>query len=298
MAVIDFHEHVVPRRGFLHPKYNETICTATELVAIMDRHGIDMMVTLPLSSPETYHFVQSNEEVFAACDQYPGRFIKFCNVDPRLEMNSARYDFRPILEYYKEQGARGVGEVTANLWWDDPRVQCLLEGCNAVGFPFLFHLASREFETYGLITEPDLGGLERALAKYPAVQFVGHSPGWWNHVGPVCTRAECNGYPKGKVRPGGRVPELLRRYPNIWGDLSAGSGYNAVSRDPEWGYDFIEEFQDRLLMGLDICLPSLEEQGTALLRFMREGLERRKISQVAYGKVMGGNAARLLNIAP
>ena len=294
MTVIDIHEHVIPRRGFLHPKLGETVCTATELVAIMDRVGIEKMVALPLSSPETYHFVQSVEEVFEACDQYPDRFIPFCNVDPRMAMNSLDFDFVPALEYYKSLGAKGVGEVTANLWWDDPRVQNLLRGCEETGLPFLFHIATHEFNTYGLITEPGLGGLERALQRYPKLQLLGHSPGWWSEVAPNPTLAERDGYPKDKILPGGRVPELLRQYKNMWGDLSAGSGHNAVSRDPEWGYALIEEFQDQLLMGLDICIPSNDK--CELLQFLRDGLAGGNISRQAFDKVMGGNAVRLLGL--
>jgi len=293
MPVIDIHEHVIPRRGFLHPKRGETIVTATELVAIMDRHGIDKCVALPLSSPETYHFVQSVEEVFEACDQYPDRFIKFAHADPRLEYNALDYDFVPILEYYVSLGAKGVGEVTANLAWDDPRYQNLLRACDQLGLPFLFHLAAQEYNTYGIITELGLGGLEQALRKYPNVQFIGHSPVWWSEVGPT-TEETRNGYPKGEVGPGGRVPELMRTYDNMWGDLSAGSGHNAVSRDPEWGYAFIEEFQDRLLMGLDICIPSNDE--CALLTFLREASAQGKVSGQAFDKVMGGNAVELLGL--
>lgn len=290
--VIDIHEHVIPRKGFLRPGTNETVCTAAELVAIMDRQGIDRMVALPLSSPETYHFVQSVEEVFEACDQFPDRFIKFCNADPRLEVNGLSYDFVPILEYYKSLGAKGVGEVVANLWWDDARYQNLFRACEKTGLPLIFHLAIHEFNTYGIITEPGLGGLERALQRYPSLVFIGHSPPFWSEVAGKPGMAERNGYPKGPVAPGGRLPELLRRYPNLWGDLSAGSGYNAVSRDPEWGYAFLEEFQDRMLMGLDICVPSNDT--CPLLGFLRDGLAARTLSRRAFDKIMGGNAVRLL----
>lgn len=290
--VIDIHEHVIPRKGFLHPRMKETICTPAELVAVMDAQGIDCMVALPLSSPETYHFVQSVEEVFEACDQYPDRFIKFCNVDPRLEMNGLSYDFVPILEYYKSLGARGHGEVVANLWWDDARYQNLLRACEKVGLPFLFHLAVHEFNTYGIITEPGLGGLERALGRFPALPIIGHSPPFWAEVGGNPSMAERNGYPKGPVAPGGRLPELLRKHSNLWADLSAGSGHNAVSRDPEWGYAFLEEFQDRVLMGLDICIPSNDK--CLLIGFLRDGLAAGKLSRTAFDKIMGGNAIRLL----
>jgi len=294
MPVIDIHEHVILRRGFVDPKRGETVTTAAELVAIMDRVGIDMMVVLPLASPETFDFVQSVEEVFEACDRYPGRFIKFCHVDPRLGHNYLERSFIPILEYFKSLGAQGIGEMTFNLWWDDPRVQNLLRDCEATGLPFTFHIATHEFNTYGIITKPDMTDLEQQLINYPKLQFLGHSAGWWSEVAPNPTEDERNGYPKTKIAPGGRVHELMRKYDNIWGDLSAGSGFNAVSRDPEWGYRFIEEFQNRLLMGLDICLPSNDK--CELVYWLRDALKKRKISPVAFDKVMGENAVKLLEL--
>ena len=291
MKVTDIHTHVILRRGFLEEN-GDTIATAAELVKIQDRCGIDRMVALPLSSPETFHFQQSNEEVFEACDQFPGRFIKFCSVDPRLGYNELDYNFVPVLEYYKKCGAKGLGELVANLWWDDPRVHQLLSGCEQVGFPVIFHVATREFGRYGLISEPGLGGVERALKKFPKLQLLGHSQAFWSEVGPV-SEAERGGYPKGKVLPGGAVPRLLREYPNLWCDLSAGSGHNAVTRDPEWGYRFLEEFQDRLFFGLDICSPNGQ---TPLVDFMREAGATGKISRAAHEKIMGGNASRLLKL--
>ncbi|MBI3974485.1 MAG: amidohydrolase family protein [Chloroflexi bacterium] len=293
MPVIDVHGHTIPRRGFLN-RNGETAATPAELVQIMDRLGIDKMVVLPLTSPEALHFVQSNEEALEACAQHPSRFIPFCSVDPRIENNSPTHDFTRILEYYRSLGCKGVGEVVANLPWDDPRVQQLFAGSEAVGLPLTFHCTNREFNNYGLIDEPGLGGLERALRRFPKLQFLGHSPGFWTEVGPVDPAA--GSYPKGPVLPGGRVPQLLRDYPNLWGDLSAGSGYNAVSRDLEWGYAFLEEFQDRLLFGLDICAPSQEASRGRMVTFMRHAVETGKISRTAYDKIMGGNAVRLLRL--
>jgi len=294
MPVIDIHEHVILKPGFIDPKLGQTLTTADELVAIMDRFGIDKMAALPLTSPETFAFVQSNEEVFEACDRYPGRFIKFCHVDPRISSNSPTFDFAPVLEYYKSRGAKGLGEFTANLSWDDPRVQNLLKACETVRLPVTFHIATKEFDTYGLITEPGLGGLERALQRFPELRLLGHSQAFWSEVSGRVSEDERGGYPKGEVEPGGRVPELMRKYENLWGDLSAGSGFNAVSRDPQWGYDFMDEFQDRLLMGLDICYPSNDK--CPLIGYMKEALAAGKISQQVYDKIMGENAARLLGL--
>ena len=295
MLVIDIHEHAIPRRGFMDPNMRgETVTTASELVAFMDRDGIDKMCVLPLSSPETFAFVQSNEEAFAACDQYPDRFIKFCHVDPRLERNCLDYDFTPILEYYKSQGAKALGELTCNLWWDDARVRNLLRDCETAGLPVTFHITTHEFNTYGLITERRLLGLERTLQRFPDLQLLGHSAAFWSEVGPV-PEAERNGYPTGKVEDGGALPELMRKCGNLWGDLSAGSGFNAIRRDPEWGYAFIEEFQDRLLMGLDLCNPGNFERDH-LTGYLRAAVEDGKISRQAFEKLMGLNAVKLLKL--
>ena len=291
MQVIDIHEHVINKKGFLLPS-DKTVVTGAELVELMDRHGIDKAVVLPLSSPETYHFVQSNEEVFEAIEPYPGRFIPFCNVDPRAEMNDPDHDFSRVLEYYKGLGCKGLGEFTANLPWEDPRVQNLLSACAAVGFPVTVHLAHHEFKTYGIVGEPGLYEMERTMQHFPDLIILGHSPDFWNEVEPPREKRET--YPKHPVRPGGRLPELLRNYENLWGDLSAGSGYNALSRDPEWGYGFMEEFQDKLLFGLDICQP--QEELSPLVPYMNDALANGHISRTVYEKIMGGNAIRLLGL--
>jgi hypothetical protein len=91
------------------------------------------------------------------------------------------------------------------------------------------------------------------------------------------------------------VPALMRKYDHLWGDLSAGSGCNAISRDPEWAYDFIEEFQDRLLLGLDLCVPreTLDNYCLPVLGTYRDD---GKISPQTYAKIMGANAVQLLGL--
>ena len=143
-----------------------------------------------------------------------------------------------------------------------------------------------------MIDELGLPRLEIALRKFPDLIFIGHSQPFWGEISADVTDQTRNGYPKGKVVPG-RVPELLRKYPNMYGDMSAGSGFNAVSRDPEFGYAFMEEFQDKLLFGTDICAPTNE---TPLPYYLREILAAGKISKAAYEKITWQNANRLLGL--
>ena len=82
--------------------------------------------------------------------------------------------------------------------------------------------------------------------------------------------------------PGGRVPELLRTYPNLCADLSAGSALTALSRDPGFAQDFLLEFQDRLLYARD----SFDNR-------MQEFLSSLDLPAGALAKIFAGNALRL-----
>ena len=91
--------------------------------------------------------------------------------------------------------------------------------------------------------------------------------------------------------------ELMRKYPNLHADLSAGSGHNAVTRDPEFGYDFLEEFQDRIYFGTDICAPENEDATfLQLSRWLDKAVETGKISREAYNKVSRENAVNNIGI--
>ena len=58
-------------------------------------------------------------------------------------------------------------------------------------------------------------------------------------------------YPKTTVTPGGITDRLLSDYPNMYGDMSAGSGLNSMLRDEDHARDFLKRHQDKLLFGSD-----------------------------------------------
>ena len=104
----------------------------------------------------------------------------------------------------------------------------------------IFHFGGASGD-YGVVDEFGLPRLEYVLDRFPALKVLGHSQRFWSLISGDAPVDVWNGYPKGRVAAGGRVVELMRRYGNLCGDLSAGSGYNALSRDPEFACDFIEE---------------------------------------------------------
>jgi predicted TIM-barrel fold metal-dependent hydrolase len=294
--IIDIHAHVYawPKRQNQNAK--TPFMSMQEQIALMDQTGIDKAVILPSVSPESPAEPQSMGEVLYICEQYPGRFIPFYNFDPRIAHHSeltTTDDYLYLLEQCKGFGFKGIGEVTASVSWDDPGLLKLLAACEKVGFPFTFHTTTPESADYGLLDELGMPLFEKALNLFPNQIFFGHSMAFWSEISGGLTAAEKVVYPAGPVKPGGRLPFLLRRYPGLHGDLSAGSGFNAISRDPDFGYAFIEEFQDRLLFGLDYCS---RVNNMPHLAWFKSSLASGKISNAAFEKIMWQNANRLLKL--
>ena len=289
--LIDCHVHAtlrksIPRRGGTHYP------TSDELVAKLDAEGIDRAVVMCGISCECRNQFVTPEDVLDICALHPDRLIPTCCVDPRSDSNSPHSDFSRFFEYYQEAGCKSVGELAANLWFDDPLVWNLFKYCARYQMPVTFHIAPTFGGCYGLVDELGLPRLERTLREFPDLTLVGHSQPFWAEMSADVTAQTRPGYPRGRVIPG-RVVELFERYENLYGDLSAGSGFNAVSRDPEFGYGFMERFQDRLMFGTDISFPELE---CPLPGYLREARQAAHISQEAYEKIAWRNASRVFNL--
>jgi predicted TIM-barrel fold metal-dependent hydrolase len=236
---------------------------------------------------------QSNEEIIEICRRYPDRFVPFCNIDPRGIHNASDTDFGVWLNWYKDHGCKGVGEFMPNLPFMHPLVLNFFKQVEAVGFPLTFDISDRIGGTYGLYDDPGLPQLENCLRRFPKLKIFGHGPAFWSEIGQLETPADRGGYPKYPIREEGVVPKLFRRYENMWGDLSAGSGYNALARDPEYAAKFLMEFQDRLCYGTDICYHSQEFGLPAFLIKLRD---EKKITGKAFLKIARENAVRALGL--
>jgi uncharacterized protein len=294
--IIDCHAHLVAFPCIKNPHYNRPWISIEEQIKIMDSKGVDKAVILPMSYAEFSAHGQNFGEVLYICSQRPGRFIPFCNVDPRLPLRPDLVkvdDFVFYLSNFKELGAKGIGELVARIPWNEPRMLKLLEAAEKVGLPVTFHTITPDANSYGVLDYPGLELLEGVLKKFSNLKFLGHSQGFWSEIGGGLTAAEKCGYPKGPVKEGGALVRLMRQYPNLYGDISAGSGFNALSRDPEFGYKFIHEFQDRLLLGLDYCSPENDMQHIEWLTAARD---KGNISDRIYQKIMWENTNRVLNL--
>ena len=53
------------------------------------------------------------------------------------------------------------------------------------------------------------------------------------------------------MKPGGLTDKFLSDFPNLYADMSANSGNNALSRDPDFSRGFILRHREKLIFGSD-----------------------------------------------
>lgn len=291
--LIDIHVHCCEARDpRLRRANGSRYPTPEELLAALDVHGIDRALCMGGVCPECRYTVVPPEELLRIAARYPDRIVPCCPIDPRWIGNSPKADLRPLLRAYQDLGCRAIGEYTPNLPFDDPLNLNFFAQVEEVGLPLTFHVAPWTGGCYGLVDEPGLPRLERVLRAFPRLTFLGHSQPFWAEIGTLDDPAQRAGYPEGPVRPG-RLVELFRRYHNLHGDLSAGSGYNAIHRDPDFGVSFMEEFQDRLLFGTDLAnVP----QDVPIVPYFRSLRAAGRLSAAAWEKIAWRNADRVLGL--
>lgn len=292
---IDIHAHCTEFE--MPPVYLpgvKPLPTPEDLVAHYDRLGVERGVIQALSNPENFIGGMTTEQILRVCAQAPDRFIPTVGIDPRALGNNAFGDFESVFKYYRDRGCRVCGEVCANLHFLDPIMQNYFKGCEAAGLPLTFHIAAEKDYLYGLIDEKGLPELEVCLQRFPKLRFFGHSQSFWCEIGTYSTWDERTGYPRGPVTEG-RIAELMRKYPNLYGDLSAGSGNNALARDLDYAGRFLTEFQDRIMYGIDICAP--KGPVSPLDRTLKELLRTGRITPAVYRKVARENQIRELGLA-
>jgi predicted TIM-barrel fold metal-dependent hydrolase len=302
-VVIDIHTHIGQLYGLYTIGEGQPI-TWEEIIARLDTEGIDQAVLLASGvSPEAVTFPSlvycenmSVRDQFLGAARHADRLIPFGNLDPRWLGNKPTADFRPLLGWFLDHGARGIGEITANIPADDPRTVNLFQQIGELGFPVLIHNVGFQPGTYGLQDDPGMPRLEKLLQSAPDTIIIGHGQGFWAEIAADVTPETKMGYPKGPVTAEGALPRLLRTYPNLYADISANSGYNALTRTPEFGIRFLNEFQDKLLFGTDHTF-GRRDLRMPHLPYLKGLLAEGKLSKAAYDKITGLNAHRILRPA-
>jgi len=207
----------------LHPRRDQGV----ELEHL-EGSGVRRAVLLPGAGSE--------ERAAALVAKSPDRFARFTNADVRSPECGAR------LTAALKTGANGIGELKYPVQADGPEMRRVYGIAAEFRVPVLLHFEEGNFNS-------GFTRLSALLKAHPNTVFIGHGQSWWANISAEVGNE--TGYPAGRIVPGGLTDKLLADYPNIYGDLSANSGRNALARDPDFAAPFLARHRGKLIFGCD-----------------------------------------------
>ncbi len=280
--IIDIHQHT-----------HYTGRTDDQLYAHQKAMGVTQTILLPagrvIDQPSTHNGKSNglaaqcggNETAVEFAKHYPQEYVFFANEVADLP------DARAEIEKYLKLGALGIGEQKFGVDCDSRAIEILAELAQEYHVPILLHF---QHMMYNL----GFDRFHKVLEKFPKVNFIGHAQTWWANIDKNYTDPTVL-YPMGKVTPGGVTDRLLTDYPNMYADMSAGSGLNSLIRDEEHTRGFLERHQDKILYGSD-CTDTIGRgpgcQGAQTIAALRRLAPTKAIER----KILYGNAKKLFRL--
>jgi predicted TIM-barrel fold metal-dependent hydrolase len=176
--------------------------------------------------------------------QYPGRFLGWFAATDITKPGAEE-----ILTKAVKSGASGFGEVKFHVEAAGPEFRRMYALAAELNVPILIHFQEVPHTPTEGVFASGFRNFEAMLKAYPKTRFIGHADAFWANIS--ADYANEVAYPTGKIKRGGVTDKLLSDYPNLYGDLSANSGNNALSRDPEFTPGFLDRHQDKLIFGSD-----------------------------------------------
>jgi predicted TIM-barrel fold metal-dependent hydrolase len=232
----------------------------------------------------------------------PGRFIWFASHDV------AQPDAEQVLTKAIKDGAQGFGEMKFHAAADGPEYRRAYALAADLRVPILIHFQEVDhFAGEGTWATGYAKTFSKILEAFPKTTFIGHADAFWANVSADYKNEAA--YPNGPIVRGGVTDKWLADYPNLFGDMAANSGNNAMSRDPVFTSDFLTRHQDKLIFGSDCACADGRGGGVsqgnnpAAARMVgkcvaRETLDlvKRLAPAAAFKKIAWDNAHKLLKI--
>ena len=281
--IIDIHQHT----NYHGRSYDE-------LLAHQRAMGITTTILLPAGRPvqtASTHGGDSNglggvqaggnESCFEFAQKFPNEFLFAANEVPDIAETIDE------IEKYLKLGGKMIGELKFGVDCDSPEMQKIYSVAREYDVPVLMHWQHGRYNF----------GFERfykMLEKFPEVNFIGHAQTWWANIDKNHEDQRIM-FPEGKVTRGGLTDRLLSDYPNMYGDLSAGSGLNSMTRDEDHARGFLERHQDKLLYGSDCADPyghGPDCQGAQTIKAIR----RLSASKPVERKLLYENSKKLFSL--
>ena len=280
--IIDIHQHL----GY-------TGRNDDALLAHQRAIGVTLTILLPSGRPmttaSTHNGVANGLQAQALGNEACHRFARAHRKEYVIGANEvpALDGATREIERYLKRGAVVIGEQKFGVECDSSEMQRIYELARARRVPVLMHwqhqMYNRGFERF-----------HKMLDKYPTVDFIGHAQTWWANIDANHSDQSVL-YPKGPVSRGGLTDRYLSDYPNMFGDLSAGSGLGALTRDEEFTRDFLTRHQDKLLFGSD-CNDSDPGGAKCFGAQIIAAIRRLSPNKAVERKLLHGNAKKLFRL--
>jgi predicted TIM-barrel fold metal-dependent hydrolase len=242
------------------------------------------------------------EQVKALQAAAPGRFTWFNSYDV------TKPDAEQVLTQAVKDGAQGFGEMKFHVAADGPELRRMYALAADLRVPILIHFQEVDhFPDEGTWSTGYAKTFESILKAYPKTTFIGHADAFWANVSADYHNEAA--YPSSPITRGGVTDKWLGDYANLFADMSANSGNNAMSRDAEFTAGFLKRHQDKLLFGSDCSCSDghgggvSQSNNPAAARLTgkcvaREtlGVLKRSASADVFQKIVWGNVHKLLRI--
>jgi predicted TIM-barrel fold metal-dependent hydrolase len=279
-VTVDFHTHVFspeirkkrndyidrdPCFAILYSNPEAKIATADELIADMDKGGIDISVILNIGWTTHELCVETNDYIIDAVTRYPKRLVGFCAVQPQSTKAAVAE-----IERCAKAGLKGVGEMRPDMQLfdldDEMVIAPFVEALNHHNLILLTHASEpvgHKYQGKGGIT-PDV--LYPFIAAYPQLTIV------CAHWG--------GGLPFYNL-----MPEVKKAMQNVYFDTAA----SPFLYSPEI-YSHVVKLAgvDKILFGSDYPLMPP--------RRLLEEIEALELNKETKELMLSGNAWRLLGI--
>ena len=249
------------------------------LVAHQRTLGVTRTVLLPAGSQLGLDAdCGGNQSVMELAKQFRHEFVYFANEVPNLP------EAKEVIEKYIKLGACGIGEQKFPVDCDSSAMELIAQIADHYQVPVLLHFQHNKYNTNFL-------RFHKMLENYPRVNFIGHAQTFWGNID-LNHKQEVL-YPKGAVTKGGYTDKLLRDYPNMYGDLSAGSALNAMTRDESHAREFLIRHKSKLLYGSDCddqIGASSNCSGAEMMKFVKRMVRDRS----DLNAILSGNAKQII----
>jgi hypothetical protein len=183
------------------------------------------------------------EKAKQEAEKRPRRFVRSVTADP------TKPEGVEAIQRAIREGAVSIGEMKFHLALDSPEMQRIYSIAAEMQVPVMMHIQNFPHFPGELPYNTGYDRFDKMLRAHPRTKFIGHGDLFWANISADVPTDR--GYPTGPIKRGGLSDRWLGEFGNLYADMSANSGNNALSRELDFSREFISRHRDKLIFGSD-----------------------------------------------